>query len=295
MSDDIPPALPRLPVRSANSHKGDFGRILLVGGSLGMAGSISLAGMAALRSGAGLVRIASAKSATPIIATFDPCYMTVGLPEDAHGQIQTPADALVDHANWSSVMGIGPGLGQSAEVTWLVRDLVAKYHQPLVVDADGLNALAECPEISFGSNQVVLTPHPGEFRRLLEAGHGESELQTIGPPSETDQEAAAMSFAQRHNVVLVLKGNRTIITDGRSLYRNTTGNPGMATGGSGDVLTGVVSAMLAHGLEALQAARLAVHIHGLAGDLAAESLGQISMTARDIVDFLPQAFGRMIR
>ncbi|MEZ6116238.1 MAG: NAD(P)H-hydrate dehydratase [Pirellulaceae bacterium] len=221
--------------------------------------------------------------------------MTVGLPEDAHGQIQSPADALVDHANWSSVMGIGPGLGQSAELTSLVRDLVADYQQPLVVDADGLNALAECPEISFGSNQVILTPHPGEFRRLLESGHGESELQTIGAVSETDQEAAAMSFARRHNVVLVLKGNRTIITDGRTLYRNATGNPGMATGGSGDVLTGVVSAMLAHGLEALQAARLAVHIHGLAGDLAADSLGQISMTARDIVDFLPQAFGRMIR
>ena len=162
-----------------------------------------------------------------------------------------------------------------------MRSLYASLALPLVVDADGLNALAEQPDgLAHAGGPRIITPHPGEFRRL----GGVDERNTLG------QETCAMDMARTHRIVVVLKGHRTLITDGRRSVRNTTGNPGMATAGSGDVLTGILTALLGQGLGVWEAARLGVHLHGLAGDIAARHLTQLAMTAQDLVRFLPQAW-----
>lgn len=277
--------LPRLPERAPESHKGDFGRALLVGGSRGMSGAISLAGMAALRSGAGLVTLAVPEACLDVVAGFDPCYMTIPLGEDAAGRIRAAGrDAILAAAESADCVAIGPGLGRSDELTELLGGFYRGTAKPLVIDADGLNALAVAPGLLRQPGGVrVLTPHPGEFRRLVGAKSG---------MEVAEMRKQAIDLAAECNVVIVLKGHRSLVTDGQTASYNVTGNPGMATGGSGDVLTGVITALICQGLAAIQAAQLGVHLHGLAGDIAAESMGQISMTAADIVRFLPQAFQR---
>jgi ADP-dependent NAD(P)H-hydrate dehydratase len=276
------PPLPRLPPRAPESHKGDFGRALLVGGSRGMSGAIALAGMATLRSGAGLVKLAVPDAVLDTVASFEPSYMTVALPCDRDGRITLAARAviepLIDVAN---CVACGPGLGRSDDLTELVVWMYSSIAQPLVLDADALNALATRPDVQANpGGPRVLTPHPGEFRRL------------IGDDTSTDDQLLvhAVEFSRRNGVVVVLKGHRTLITDGSRSVRNTTGNPGMATGGSGDVLTGIITALVCQQLSPFDAAQLGVHIHGLAGDLAAAELGQVSLIASDLVRYLPQAF-----
>lgn len=281
--DDSP--LPRLAPRAADSHKGTYGRVLLVGGSRGMPGSISLSGMACLRSGAGLVRLAVPAACQSVVAGFNPCYMTVPLESDDDGLLTAKAlpqlEPLVDEA---TVIACGPGLGQSPQVEQVVADLYQRIKQPAVFDADALNALARQPSIlSQHGGPRVLTPHPGEFARLL----GPNQHYT-----HDEREQVALRFAAEHRLVLVLKGSQTVVTDGARVYVNTTGNPGMATGGTGDVLTGVIGALIGQGLEPYDAARLGVYVHGLAGDLAAEQLGEVSLTAVDVVEALPAAFQR---
>lgn len=275
---DLP--LPRLPDRPADAHKGSFGTALIVGGSRGMTGAAGLAGMAALRGGAGLVRLAVADACLDTIAGYEPSYMTAPLPCDRAGRISLRAyDRIVELAQASTVVGLGPGLGRSRGMDRLVGRLYRELDKPMVVDADGLNALAAAPKIlSRPGGPRILTPHPGEFARL------------IGKKLEGEERRrAAMDLAARCGIVVVLKGHGTLVTDGRRGAINTTGNPGMATGGTGDVLTGLITALGCQGLDPGDAARLGVYLQGLAGDLAAAERGQVALIARDLIDYLPRA------
>jgi len=274
--------LPQLPPRAAESHKGDFGRALLVGGSRGMSGAISLAGMAALRSGAGLVTLATPDSCLEVVAFFEPSYMTKPLPCDDEGRISSSAQPTIERlAETAICIACGPGISSSDDLNQLIPALYKSIKQPMVIDADGLNALAASPEsLATPAGPRVLTPHPGEFRRLA---HEESK-------NREQQESSAAQLASETGTVIVLKGHRTLITDGDVKLHNSTGNPGMATGGTGDVLTGIITALICQSMPPLEAAQLGVHLHGLAGDLAAAKFGQESMIARDLIDFLPAAF-----
>lgn len=278
-------ALPALPPRPDDAHKGLFGLVLLVGGSRGMAGSISLAGMAALRGGAGLVRLAVPEPCLETVAGFEASYMTVPLSPDHEGRIQAEAyEELVAQSRSATVVALGPGLGRSSGLDRLVGQLYRELPCPMVIDADGLNALASQRDVlPLGGGPRILTPHPGEFARLV-------DVERL--PAQRREEAA-VELANRCGAVVVLKGHRTCITDGKSAFLNETGNPGLATGGTGDVLTGLTAALVSQRLAPLDAARLAVHLHGLAGDLAAGALGQVSMIASDLVRFLPEAFCRL--
>ena len=284
MSERTPspgPGLPRLAPRLPSAHKGDYGRALLIGGSRGMSGAIALAGKATLRGGAGLVTLAVPDVCLETVAGFEPCYMTTPLHSDGEGRIAaTSLDQLVPLVERATCVACGPGLGRSPELVSFVDELYQTLQKPMVVDADALNALAARRDgVAAPGGERVLTPHLGEFRRLQE----QAALESL-----TAEEAAA-KIALRHRIVLVLKGSQTLITDGRRSVRNATGNPGMATAGSGDVLTGVIAALISQGLSAWDAAQLGVHVHGRAGDLAARQLGQISLIASDLLDYLAPA------
>jgi ADP-dependent NAD(P)H-hydrate dehydratase len=279
--------LPALRPREAESHKGDFGRALLVGGSRGMSGAISLAGQAALRSGAGLVTLAVPRCVLDVVASIEPSYMTTPL-IDADDHIEQAAgEAILGLAQSATAVALGPGLGRRANLTELVTELYDKIDKPMVVDADALFALAERQAaLTKPGGPRILTPHPGEFARIA------------GSLPEGNQRAiAAAELARRDGqgtTIVVLKGHNTVVTDGLRFSINLTGNPGMATGGSGDVLTGMITALLCQGLEPFDAARLGVHVHGLAGDLASEQLGQVSLIASDLIHYLPQAFRAVV-
>jgi NAD(P)H-hydrate epimerase len=288
--------LPRLPVRDADSHKGDYGRALLLGGSRGMSGAIALAGRATLRSGAGLVTLAVPEAIQAVVAAMDPCFMTIGLDGNDDEQLGSASileipDATIDAAD---VWAIGPGLGQSVDTARMVARLYREIEAPMVVDADGLNGLAHHPDaLAEPAGTRVLTPHPGEFMRLALAVDPDWDAALAARSGDTaKRQKAAEWLAARDRsgqTTVVLKGHGTIVTDGKRTAVNQTGNPGMATGGSGDVLTGVITGLLCQGLSPWDAARLAVHLHGLAGDLAAETIGQISLVATDLIEFLPKA------
>jgi ADP-dependent NAD(P)H-hydrate dehydratase len=255
----------------------------MIGGSRGMAGAVVLAGSAALRAGAGLVQVAVPASVQDVVAMSNPCYLTVGLAQDAQGKLLASSAAEIEPLTQSAnVLGVGPGLGQSESLPALLAKILA-LPKPVVLDADGLNALVQSPGdlLTGRPAPTVLTPHPGEFGRMVQRPTHEVQA---------DRETLAFNFAREKNVVLVLKGHGTLVTDGSRLYRNTTGNPGMATGGTGDVLTGVIAALVAQGLEAFAAAQLGVFLHGRAGDIAAADLGEVSLTAADLIDSLPGAF-----
>lgn len=275
--------LPKLPPREPDSHKGTFGRVLMVGGSRGMAGAAALAGMAALRSGAGLVRLAVAQSCLDTVAAFEPSYMTVALPDDSDGRLA--ADFHADLARllpWATAVAVGPGLGRSPQLDHLVVELYRHAEQVVVIDADGLNALSDHRHaLGEHAGPRILTPHPGEMARLVDCS-----IRDI----QADREKYARQLAESTGAVVILKGHQTVVAGEGRLAINTTGNAGMATGGSGDVLTGVTAAIAGQGLPALDAARLAAHVHGLAGDLQAEKLGMVSLIARDLIDGLPAAW-----
>ncbi|PQO42846.1 NAD(P)H-hydrate dehydratase [Blastopirellula marina] len=277
----LPAGLPVLPPRDPHSHKGTFGRALLVGGSVGMPGSISLSGRACLKGGAGLVTLAVPDAIINTVATFDAAYMTWPLPTDRSGHLPLHAKAkLSAKLEQADCLAVGPGLGQSRGLFFLVNDLASNFPRPMVIDADGLNLIAQRPDMTqpFTAPRV-LTPHLGEFRRL------------VGKPQLTMEEAtgSAIEFADKLQCVLVLKGSQTLVTDGTQQWNNPTGNPGLATGGSGDVLTGLITAMLAQQLNVYDAAVLAVFLHGLAADIAVKQTSQPGLTASDLLDFLEDA------
>ena len=268
--------------RDPDSHKGNFGRALLVGGSRGMSGAIALAALATLRSGAGLVTIATADSCLDTVAGFEPCYMTKALADDHHGRIAYAAKSqILELAEAADCIALGPGIGQSEDLVRLVVELYQELEKPLVVDADALNCLAKHGFVNLKpGGPRVLTPHPGEFRRLA----GNEGLQPAAMPE------VAKKLAAQSRAVILLKGHRTQVTDGAQTYINETGNPGMATGGSGDVLTGIITALICQSFSPFEAACSGTYLHGVAGDIAAENRGQISLIARDIIDSLPDAF-----
>jgi NAD(P)H-hydrate epimerase len=208
--------------------------------------------------------------------------MTVPLPCDEQGRLDArAANELAQLFRANDMAAVGPGLGQSEGTAACVHEAL-NSQTTLVLDADGLNVLrGETAPLRNRTAPLILTPHPGEFARLIS-----QEIATV----QSHREDLATAFAASHELVLVLKGHVTLVTDGKRLYRNTTGNPGMATGGSGDVLTGLVAALLGQGLDAFAAAQLGVYLHGLAGDLAREALGEVSLIAADLIDYLPRAF-----
>ncbi len=285
MALELVQSTPTLPARPRDSHKGLFGTVLILAGSRGMAGAAALCGAAALRSGAGLVRVLSPSEIQPTVASFEPSYMTYPLPCDDDGLIRfEPARPILDRLiATSDIIAVGPGLGQSADIRRLIQFLITDTTKPLVIDADGLNALVGHTELLAGIRRpVILTPHPGEFARL--AGVATSVVQA-------DRIAQAAKLASLADpLVVVLKGAGTIVTDGRRYFVNATGNPGMATGGSGDVLTGTIAALLGQKLPAFEAAHLGVFLHGLAGDIARDQNGEVGLIAGDLVDALPDAF-----
>jgi NAD(P)H-hydrate epimerase len=285
MSIERVETVPTLPRRESGGHKGDYGTVLVVAGGRGMAGAAALVGAGALRSGAGLVRVASPAEVQPTVATFEPSYMTWPLPDDGEGKIHFPEarSALERWLATSDVLAIGPGLGQSDGLRDLLRWVVESVELPTVIDADGLNNLVDqTGRLGQLKRPVILTPHPGEFARL--SGRSVAEVQ-----ANREEHAVALAGAGEH-LIVVLKGANTVVTDGRRIYINGTGNPGMATGGSGDVLGGVIAALLGQGLAPFEAAQLGVHAHGLAGDIARDQNGEVGLIAGDIVDSLPDAF-----
>ena len=276
--------VPRLQDRPRDGHKGTFGKVGIIAGSVGMTGAASLAGRAALRSGAGLVRVATARSAQPVVATLDPCYTTIALAEDAAGRISGKAiDTILDMLPANDAMAVGPGLGTSAGLRSIIETLVKQDGLRLVVDGDGLNNLGGLRGwVPHRKARMVLTPHPGEMKRLWSGLFRETMPE--------NRQEAARRMAETTGAVVVLKGAETVVTDAQHVYLNTTGNPGMATAGSGDVLTGTIVALMGQSLADFEAAVLGVYLHGLAGDIAAARFGQISMTATDILNALPKAF-----
>lgn len=274
--------IPRLPPRPIDGHKGTFGKVLVVAGSRNMSGAAILCGTAALRGGAGLVQVACPHPVQSVVAAGFPCYTTFGFRVHADGTL--PDDAADEVLGWgreATALAVGPGLGLN--VSGFVTDILEGLPRtPVVLDADGLNAVAPFPEtFRERCGALILTPHPGEFHRL-------SGVST--PELAVHREQLAAEFAAKFKVILVLKGAGTVVTDGTRVYRNTTGNPGMATGGTGDVLTGVIAALVAQELDPFDAAVLGVWVHGRAGDLAAAALSQTALTAADLLNYLPTAF-----
>jgi len=274
-----------LPIRPPDGHKGDFGKVLVIAGSTGLTGAASLAGESALRTGSGLVKVACPRTVQPVLAAKMTEVMTHPLPDVAKkGALALRAlgelrELIAQH----DAIVLGPGIGRHRETGELIRRLVASLDCPTIIDADGLNALAghldilqECP------SALVLTPHPGEFERLT----GEM------PPDDIQKRADVVrKFADEHDVVLLLKGSPTLIAGpGSDCYLNPSGNNGMATGGSGDVLSGIIGSLLGQGMEALEAAVCGAYIHGTAGDIAAGEKTARAMIAGDMIHALPKVF-----
>jgi len=286
----LPTDLPPLPARRPDTNKRDYGRVLVVGGSAGMAGAPALSAMAALASGAGLVELLVPERVVVIAASFDPCVMTRGLTADADGTFAAAAGpTLRQRSEQADAVAVGPGIGRSADVRELVITAWREIAAPAVFDADALFALAQLPlaERLRHAGPRIITPHAGEMLRLLGA---EPDAATAADRPRLELAAAEMAAAT--DTVVVLKGPGTLVTTGHPerQARNETGNPGMATAGTGDVLTGVIAALLAQGVESFAAARLGVWVHGRAGDAAAAAIGQVSLTARDVRDHLHVAF-----
>jgi NAD(P)H-hydrate epimerase len=276
--------------RPAESNKGNYGHVLVVGGSVGKAGSVAMAGMSALRAGAGLATVATPRSALSTVAGFHPELMTEPLAETGDGTLAASARERLDVlVKGKSVLAIGPGISRFPETSELVRTVVSKCEVSVVLDADGLNAFEKRADELRGKGRVlVITPHPGEMARLVGCSTADVQKDRLG---------IARQFAREHELIVVLKGHRTLVVqpDGEA-WVNTTGNPGMSTGGAGDILTGMVAAMIAQNPnDVLLAVCAAVHLHGLAGDVMREIVGEHSLVATDLLQGLPKAFLRARR
>jgi len=280
--------LPLLKQRDRLSHKGRHGHCLIVAGSPGKTGAAALCANSAVRAGAGLVSLAGPQSLNSILEIKTTEAMTIPLADDGLGHITADAASQTESAmGGKQALAIGPGIGRHPETTVLARRLMETADIPMVIDADGLNALAVNPELLLHTRSgcVILTPHPGEMARLT----GE-----ITPGEGPERIAMAKHFAVRYGVYLILKGARTIVAapDGK-LAINTSGNPGMAAGGMGDVLTGIITALCGQGYSAWDAVRLGVFIHGFSADLVAGEKGEIGITATDVIEKLPYAFKKL--
>ena len=276
-----------LPYRKPDGHKGDFGRLLLVAGSTGLTGAAALASQAAARTGCGLIKLASPASTQPILATKLTEVMTIPLP-DVSGKGVLALRGLGEirkYVEQHDAVVVGPGIGSHHETRELMQRLIPKLICPAIVDADGLNAFEGVSDLlrqRDGATDLVLTPHPGEYTRLT----GSEILDNISEKIDN-----VLQAARDLSAVVVLKGSPTLVADSQgACYLNPTGNSGMATGGSGDVLSGMIGSFLAQGLSPLDASLCGVYLHGRAGDLAADHLTQRAMIAGDIITYLPEAF-----
>jgi len=282
--------------RQRDANKGGYGHVLVIGGSVGKAGAAAMAGFSALRAGAGLVTVATPRSVLATVAGFHPEVMTEPLPETQEGTISVRAlegEAGLDlFLERKTVIAIGPGISRNPETVKFVRAVlqtgIAGAAVPFVLDADALNAFAgaAAKELNGRERTIVITPHPGEMARLTGLKIAEIQANRLD---------VARKFAREHELIVVLKGHRTLIAaPDETVWVNSTGNPGMATGGTGDILTGMVAGLIAqHPQQVLEATALAVYLHGLAGDLAAEAIGETSLVATDLMRFLPEAFAKV--
>jgi len=280
-------------VRAPDANKGDVGKILVIGGCRGMAGAPCLAARAAYRAGAGLVRIAVPDVIWDVVAIKTDESTTAGLPSTPRGTLSRGATDIIlkELSGWADVCVMGPGMSQDGETLAGIRDITMQLPLPLVLDADGLNAfvgnLSSLQRSTGGNASIpggrlrVLTPHPGEAARLL--GSTAAKIQA-------DRRNAVLQLVEKTGAVVVLKGAGTLVSDGSHLYENKTGNAGMATGGTGDVLSGVIGALIGQYMSGFDAACLGVYLHGLAGDIVAREKGQHSLIAGDLVEALPAAF-----
>jgi len=274
----------QLLLRSPDAHKGDFGHIFILAGSRKFSGASVLSSEAAMRSGAGLVTLGIPKSLNNAIIKIKPKeVMTLPLPETRDGTLSLAGYKEIKAFGKNiDVLVVGPGLTQNKSTQGLLRKVISKIDKPMVIDADGLNALVG--HLDLLRIRRILTPHPGEMARLL--GVSIKKVQS-------NREGISKKFAKDYKVTLVLKGHNTVVADySGNLYINKTGNPGMATAGSGDVLTGMIAAFLAQGLNTFVASKYAVYLHGLAGDLAAKEKTQLGMIASDIIEKIPEAIKR---
>jgi NAD(P)H-hydrate epimerase len=276
--------------RDRSAHKGSFGHCLVIAGSRGKTGAATLTANCAVRAGSGLVTLCGAESIHPVLEIKTTEVMTVPLPDSGCGFLAGAALPVIETLlEGKDAVALGPGLDRNPATYALVRDLVEKVAQPLVIDADGLNALAEDVSVlkRKKSTEVVLTPHPGEMARLL---------GTSVPDVEAIRISVAQEFARTHDVYLVLKGARTVIASPEGAAAiNGSGNPGMATGGMGDVLTGIIVSLLGQGYAAWDACRLGVFLHGYAADMVAEEKGEVGINASDVVEKLPYAYNKLLK
>ena len=277
--------------RNKNAHKGDFGHVMIVAGSRGMTGAAVLSGYGALRCGAGLVTVAVPETQQNVIAAhIRPEAMTLGLPDKVGKFSSNAYKKIIDFITKRKVssMVLGPGIGKSSEITKLVKKLLNSVRIPLVLDADGLNALSgSAGLLKKAKADVIITPHPGELSRLSGLTAGRINKNRI---------ESAENCAKKYGVVCVLKGHKTVISEGTKTFVNSTGNPGMASGGTGDVLSGMIAALLPQVKEPklLNAAIAGVYFHGLAGDMASKVNTQIGLLAEDLAEAVPNAIKKAL-
>lgn len=265
-----------LPERKVDSHKGNYGKILLLCGSVGYTGAAALAAKAAARSGAGLVFVGVPEAVYPIVAAKLDEPMVFPLPSEEGKLSSKAARAILEKLPGMDTVLVGPGLGQSQGVCECVMAVLQESHVPVILDADGINVISRHIDVLRESAcPVIVTPHQGEFVRL-------------GGDLSPGREEAAMALAKNLRCICVLKGHHTVVTDGDQCRINPTGNPGMATGGSGDVLAGILTALVGQGLSPLDAASAAVWLHGAAGDFCAGEIGQYGMLPTDMLRVLPR-------
>ena len=275
--------------RPKTAHKGDFGRIFILAGSEGLSGACFLASMAALRSGAGLVTVGVPKCLVSPLARRLTEAMMLPLPQTKEGTLSKSAYSKIKrYSDTQDILALGPGLSMNFQTQTLIRRVFLESKKPMIIDADGINAFQGKVDLfKKAKASVILTPHAGEFVRLFGGPK---------PQSDPERKRRALAIAKKYGVVIALKGHHTVVASPNGkIYMNKTGNPGMATGGSGDVLTGVIAAMLGQHAEPYLAACFGVFIHGLAGDLAKKEKGEISLVAGDILNALPLAFQKVLR
>ena len=266
--------------RNLDSHKGDYGHLFIIGGSPGLTGAVCLSGLAALRSGCGLVTIGIPESLNQIIEVKTTEVMSFPLQETKEHTFSASALAKTRKFIEEKADGvvIGPGISLQTETQQFVKEIIKDTKKPLVIDADAIKIISsDLSILKKKKTPIILTPHPGEMGYLIKKDT--SEIQK-------DRVNCAKKIASEFGVIIILKGHKTVITDGKNVHINLTGNPGMATAGSGDVLSGILGSLLAQGIDPFAASKLAAHLHGLAGDLAVKEIGETSLIASDLIEYL---------
>lgn len=285
-------SLPELNPRKSNTHKGSYGRVLVLAGSPGMTGAAYLCSKAALRSGSGIVTLGIPESLNPVMEVKLTCVMTRPLPETKASTLSNKGrKEIMKLCETHDVVALGPGLSQEPETRELILWLIKNIDRDMVIDADGLNALSDNVKVLHKiKKHAVLTPHPGEMSRITGLISAKDVQKERRSTATQFVQSIQKKLSNERKLILVLKGDKTIVAGDGKVYTNRTGNPGMATAGAGDVLTGIIASLIGQGYDVFGASQLGVYIHGLAGDIAAKKKGELSMIASDIIEYLPDAF-----